>query len=178
MSELSHVARPYAKAIFDLAKEQGDFSEWSGQLKLLSLIASDKSFKALQGNPAISKDQMVELMTGVAGDDLTELGQNLVKLLVRNDRALAISEIGAQYKALKDEAEQVIEAELITASQIGDEQKQAIAKALSTRLGKKVKLEASVDEDLIGGAVVRAGDWVVDGSVRAQLSSLVSAIGH
>lgn len=177
MSELSSLARPYARAIFELARDAGDYSSWSDQLELLGAIADDEAMRNLIGSPTVSEQQLSEIVLGVAGEHLSEQGQNLARLLVHNDRLSAMAEIREQFQAMRDEAEQVIEARLITASEVDEAQKQSIENALSKRLGKQIKLDTEVDESLIGGAVVRAGDWVVDGSVKAQLQDLVHAIG-
>ncbi len=176
MSDLSHIARPYAKAVFDLARDAKDYSTWSEQLALLAAIASDGDLLSAIQNPAVSKEQQVELFVSVAGDKLNAEGQNLVKLLAQNDRLNILASMNEQFIELRDEAEQVIEAQLVTATKIDAKQKSSFEEALSKRLGKQIKLEASVDEEIIGGAVVRAGDWVVDGSVKAQLQKLVGAI--
>ncbi len=177
MSEQSSLARPYAKAIFELARESNDFSNWSDQLDLLSVIASDPDMLNIAKEPAVSESQITDLILDVAGEQFDEQVRNLVKLLVSNDRLAATADINQQFVVMRDEAEQVIEAQLITASEVDESQKQKIEAALSSRLGKQIKLEALVDKSLIGGAVVRAGDWVVDGSVKAQLQDLVGAIG-
>ena len=177
MSEQSSLARPYAKAIFELARESNDFSKWSDQLDILSVIASDPEMLNIAKEPAVSESQITDLILDVAGEQFDDQACNLVKLLVSNDRLAAAADINQQFVVMRDEAEQVIEAQLITASEVDESQKQKIEAALSSRLGKQIKLEALVDESLIGGAVVRAGDWVVDGSVKAQLQDLVGAIG-
>ncbi len=177
MSELSGLARPYAKAIFELARESKDYAKWSDQLTLLGAIAADPDMKNIIQDPAVSDTQLTDLVLDVAGEGFDDEARNLVKLLVRNGRLGVVEDINQQFVVLRDEAEQVIEAQLITATEVDDTQKMAIEKALSSRLGKQIKLETLVDESLIGGAVVRAGDWVVDGSVKAQLQDLVSAIG-
>lgn len=177
MSEQSGLARPYAKAIFELARDSNDYSKWSDQLALLSVIATDPDMLSVAGEPAVSESQITDLILDVAGDQFDEQARSLVKLLVSNDRLAAAADINQQFVVMRDEAEQVIEAQLITASEVDASQKKAIEAALSSRLGKEIKLEALVDESLIGGAVVRAGDWVVDGSVKAQLQDLVGAIG-
>ena len=177
MSELSSLARPYAKAIFELARDAGQYAEWSDQLELLAAIAGDDSMEDLISSPTVSEQQLSEIVLGVAGEQLSEQGQNLARLLVHNGRLSVMPDILEQFQEMRDEAEQVIEARLITASEVDDAQKQSIEEALSKRLGKQIKLDTEVDESLIGGAVVRAGDWVVDGSVKAQLQDLVHAIG-
>ncbi len=177
MSEQISLARPYAKAIFELARDAGEYAQWSDQLELLATIAQDAAMIEVIHNPEVSEQQLAELIIEVGGDQLSEQGRNLIKLLAHNDRLTAVADINQQFLVLRDNAEQVIEAQLITASEVDEVQKQNIETALSSRLGKKIKLEASIDETLIGGAIVRAGDWVVDGSVKAQLQDLVSVIG-
>jgi F-type H+-transporting ATPase subunit delta len=177
MSEQISLARPYAKAIFELARDAGEYAQWSDELEFLSVVTADSNMVALINDPEVSKAQQVELILDVGKDQLSEQGRNLVKLLAHNSRLPVVADINQQFLVLRDEAEQVIEAQLITAAEVDQAQKQSIEAALSARLGKKIKLETSVDESLIGGAVVRAGDWVVDGSVKAQLQDLVSAIG-
>ncbi len=176
MSDLSHIARPYAKAVFDLAHDAKDYATWSDQLALLSSVVADPALIEVIQNPAVSAQQLSDLMLDVCKGKLNTEGENLVKLLVQNDRLGALSDVTEQFLEMRDEAQQVIEAQLVTASKVDEAQMKIFEQALSKRLGKQIKLEASVDEDLIGGAVVRAGDWVVDGSVKAQLQNLVGAI--
>ena len=176
MSDNSNVARPYAKAVFELARDAGDFSGWSDQLAFLSMLSKDAGMIEAVQNPAVSKQQVIDLILDLGKDQLSSEGQNLVKLLIKNDRLAATADITQQFLVLRDEAEQVIEAQLITAAKVNKTQMKSIETALSKRLGKKVKLEAMVDESLIGGAIVRAGDWVVDGSVKTQLQELVGAV--
>lgn len=176
MSDLTNVARPYAQAVFELARDNNDFAGWGDRLDLLAAIASDHTMVELLKNPAFTADQQIKLLLEVCGDKLDPNGINLVKLLVNNDRVNALPEIATVYAEKRAEAESVIEADMITATPIDDAQRQAFASALQSKLGRSVKLNFEVDEDLIGGAVIRAGDWVVDGSVKAQLEQLVGAV--
>ncbi len=177
MSELSQVARPYAKAVFDLAKDAKDYTKWTDQLAFLQAIMADEQLVQVLEDPNISNEQAGELVLSIGKGKLDKEGQNLVKLMAKNERLAAMNDVNQQFLEMRDNAEQVIEAQLITATKVDAEQKIAFEAALSRRLGKKIKLESQVDKDLIGGAVVRAGDWVVDGSVKAQLQDLVGAIG-
>ena len=177
MSDLSNIARPYAQAIFDLAKEQDNLSGWESMLDLLAAVAEDKQLQKLIHDPRVSDNDLESLMLGVCGDRLNPEATNLVKLLIKNGRVPALPEISSNYAEQKAEAERVVEAKMVTASQIDASQQQAFIDALENKLGRTVKLEFDVDDALIGGAVIRAGDWVVDGSVRAQLEQLVGAIG-
>lgn len=176
MPENISLARPYAKAIFELARATKDYSQWSDQLAFLSAVANDTQMRTMLDNPALSQQQTTDLLLSVVNNKIDKQGENLCKLLVQNNRISTLPDIHSQFILLRDEAQQTINAQLITAVSIDDAQTKNIANALSKRLGKEIKLEASVDESLIGGAIVRAGDWVVDGSVKTQLHNLVGAI--
>ncbi len=177
MSAQSNIARPYAQAIFELAQEQKDLSGWDDQLQLLAAVSSDAALIRLTKDPAVSPAQLADLIIDVCGKKLNEGGKNLVKLLVRNDRVVEMGDIAEAFAARKADAEKVISAEMTTAAAIDEKQQKQFADALQSKLGRTVNLDFDVDEDLIGGAVIRAGDWVVDGSVKAQLEQLVSTLG-
>ena len=180
MTESSNIARPYARAVFELAQRQDDLAGWGGRLEVLAAIAADPRVVKFAGNPRTSAAQLRELILAVAADKLAEpLGEqvvNLVKLLAHNGRIGILPEIARAYATRRFEAERVIEAEMITAVKIDRRQREQFTAALQTKLGRRVKLQFEVDRELVGGAVVRAGDWVVDGSVRAQLEQLVGAL--
>ena len=176
MADLTNLARPYAQAVFELAQNAGDLAGWSSKLDALAAIAADATMQDLLKNPAFTDDRQVGLLTEIAGDGLGSEGVNLVKLLVKNGRVNALPAIAELYAEKRAEAEKVVEADMITATAIDEGQQKAFADALQSKLGRSVKLNFSVDEDLIGGAVIRAGDWVIDGSVKAQLEQLVGAV--
>ena len=180
MTESSNIARPYAQALFELAQEKKDLAGWAEQLQLLAAVASDASVIDLTRNPRISSAQLAELIINVCGDvcgdKLNDGGKNLVKLLARNGRVNAMGDIAQAYAAHKAEAEKVVAANMVTAAPINKHQQKQFAEVLQSKLGRSVNLEFEVDEELIGGAVIRAGDWVVDGSVKAQLEQLVGAL--
>ena len=178
MTESSNIARPYARAVFELAAQQKDLAGWSARLDLLVAIAANADVVRLAGNPRVSAAQLEELILGVAAaaDKLNEQAVNLVKLLVSNGRIGVLPEIARAYAALRAEAENTVAAEIITAAEIDARQREQFTTALQGKLGRKVELTFAVDRELVGGAVVRAGDWVVDGSVRAQLEQLVGAL--
>ena len=178
MTESSNIARPYARAVFELAAQQKDLAGWSARLDLLAVIAANADVVRLAGNPRVSAGQLEELILGVAAaaDKLNEQTVNLVKLLVSNGRIGVLPEIARAYAALRAEAENTVAAEIITAAEIDARQRKQFTTALQAKLGRTVKLEFAVDRELVGGAVVRAGDWVVDGSVRGQLEQLAGAL--
>ncbi|MFQ5470839.1 MAG: F0F1 ATP synthase subunit delta [Gammaproteobacteria bacterium] len=178
MAEKSTIARPYAQAVFDLANKQGDLAGWSDMLQLLTLVAQDENMNGLIGNPRVGKDRLTDLFIDVCGDKLNDSGKNFIKVLSQNDRMELIPEITAIYEVYRAEAEKVIQAEIISAFEVSEEQKQSIAAALTKRLGREVSVECTVDKSLVGGAVIRAGDIVIDGSVTGQLEKLASVLSH
>lgn len=174
----SNIARPYAQALFELAQAEKDLAGWAEQLQLLAAVAGDASVLDLTRNPRVSSAQLAELIGDVCGDKLNAGGKNLVSLLARNGRVSAAGDIAQAFNARKAEAEKVVTANMVTATPINQSQQKQFADALQSRLGRSVNLEFEVDQALIGGAVVRTGDWVVDGSVKAQLEQLVGALNN
>jgi len=172
MAEKSTIARPYAEAVFQLAQSSGQLKEWSGILQTIAIIAADAEMQRIFGNTSVTKSQVADLVMDVAGKALTEQGSNLVKLLAENRRLNVMTEIAEQFEALKAEAEKTVEAEVVAASEVSQAQQAEIAAKLKARLGCEVSLKCSVDESLMGGAIIKAGDLVIDGSVSGQLNKL------
>jgi len=178
MAEKITIARPYAKAAFELANGEGKLGEWSEMLELLSAIAADADFSALANNPNVADEKVAETLLGVMDKGLVAGGENLVKLLVENKRLNVMPEIAEMFGLLRAEAEKTIDAEVISAFEVGSAEQDKIKLALKNRLGREVTLTCKIDESLIGGAIVRAGDLVVDGSVVGQLKGLASAMSR
>lgn len=173
----SNIARPYAQAVFELAKECGRFDDWSRHLALLSEIAENPDFAPLISDPRINRDQILDVVLEIAGANLDDQAKNFIKILSHYRRLSALPLIASQYESLRAEDEGIIEAELEAAFELDEDQRVSLAEALQNRLGRKVRLSSRVNENLIGGAVVRAGDWVIDGSIRARLNKLSSSLG-
>lgn len=176
MPSLSNVARPYAQAVFDLAREQEDLVGWGGRLECIAAVAGNEALSGVLSTPGIDREQVAKMVIEICGDELGDEGRNLVRLLARNQRLEAAPELLTAFEALRAEAESTVEATVESALPMDEPQQQKLLEALQEHLGRAVKLEFSVNEDLIGGAVVRAGDWVVDASARAQLEQLVGAL--
>ncbi|HEB86769.1 MAG TPA: F0F1 ATP synthase subunit delta [Gammaproteobacteria bacterium] len=176
MAEKSTIARPYAQAAFDLAQEKNDLKTWSDMLQLCAMIVRDEQVSRLIGNPGVSKGALVELILKVAGDNLNTVGRNFIRVLANNGRLNVLSEIESLYEQHRADAERRVDAEVISAFPLSDAQQQALAASLEKRLGREVRLTASTDESLIGGAIVRAGDLVIDGSVTGHLNKLAQAL--
>lgn len=172
MAEKSTIARPYAEAVFQTADAAGQLKEWSDILQTVAMIAADADMQSLIGNTSVNKEQVAQLVIDVAGDVMTDSGSNLVKLLAENRRLDVIAEITEQFETLKAEAEKTVEAEIVSAMEVSVAQQSMIADKLKARLGREVSLKCRVDESLMGGAIIKAGDMVIDGSVSGQLNKL------
>ncbi len=172
MAEKSTIARPYAEAIFQLADSKGQLKEWSDMLQTVALIVADADMHSVIGNTSVNKAQLAQLIIDVAGDVLTDSGRNLIKLLAENRRMDVVAEITAQFETRKAEAEKTVEAEMVSAQEVSAQQQTMIAEKLKVRLGREVSLKCAVDESLMGGAIIKAGDMVIDGSVSGQLNKL------
>ena len=176
MAELSSIARPYAQAVFELAKDSGHYGPWSEALEFLATVAADKDMAALFSNPRVSRQQAADIVIELFDEGVGDEPKNLVRLLAQNRRLLTLSAIAEQYEILRAEAERTIRAELESALSISDGEQHRIAEALKTRLGREVELVVTTNRELVGGAVIRAGDLVIDGSIRARLERLAAAV--
>lgn len=178
MAEKSTIARPYAEAIFALAKEQSELKSWSDMLSLVSAVAGDQQMQGMISNTNVGKSQLADLILDVCGSDTTEQAKNLVKLLAENRRLSLLSEIVSQYEELRAEEEKTIEAEVISAFEVSAAQQKQIADKLKARLGREVSLSCRVDQNLLGGVVIKAGDLVIDGSTLSQIQKLSIELTH
>ncbi len=174
MAELSTLARPYAEAVFRLAKEKNVLAAWSDRLATLAAIAGNEQMQAVIADPNISAARAGELIGSIASAD--DAGKNLLGVLAGNDRLTLLPEIAAQFEVLKAEAEGVLEATIVSAQQMSETQKADLMAALKAKFGRDVEATVEVDESLIGGAVITVGDQVIDGSVKGRLQKMAAAL--
>ncbi len=172
MLENVTIARPYATAVFELAQESQQVAEWSSMLDLLGLLVSDPDMRRLIFNPKVSSEQLQELIFDVYRDGLSDTGRNLVKILVQAERLQYAPQIKQLYEQMRADAEGRLEVEVITAYELDQQQQDSIAGSISARLGKQVNIVTSIDKSLIGGAVIRAGDSIIDASLRGRLTEM------
>lgn len=178
MAEKSTIARPYAVAAFGLAKENDELARWSDMLGFAAIVVTDEAMQDFVNNPKVEQDTLTRLILEVCGEQLNELGKNFIKVLVTNKRLGILPEIAVLYNELRADAEKTVEAEVISAFPLTDAQQGTLIEGLKKRLGRDVTLVSKVDENLLGGAIVRAGDLVIDGSVSGQLSKLETSLLH
>jgi F-type H+-transporting ATPase subunit delta len=176
VSEISTLARPYAEAVFRLAKAHSDLVGWSSRLNALAAIASDAQAAALIADPSVASGRVAGVIVEVAGSDLGELGANLVKVLAENGRLALLPAIAAQYETLKAEAESVVEATITSAQALTQAQIDELAAGLKSKFQRAVTVSVAVDPELIGGAVIAVGDQVIDGSVKGRLQRMQFAL--
>ena len=174
MAELSTLARPYAEAVFRLAREKNVLGEWSERLAMLAAVASDAQMQAVIADPNTSAARAAELIGSIT--DAGEAGKSLLTVLAGNDRLTLLPEISAQYEVLKAEAEGVLEATIVSALEMSEAQKADLMAALKARFGRDVEATVEVDAGLIGGAVITVGDQVIDGSVKGRLQKMAAAL--
>lgn len=170
------LARPYAKAAFEFASSTGQTQGWSKMLNLAAVAVEVPEVQALLSDPRLTTDDKVEAMVRVLGNDADEAFRNYVRTLGENDRLGVLPTVAQLYEDIKAQAEKTLEAEIETAFELSIEQLQTLAAALSKRLDRTVNLQQVVNPALIGGVLIRAGDVVVDGSVRGKLSQLAESL--
>jgi len=177
------VARPYAQAIFEVADAAGALGDWSGSLSIAGALLADKGLVEYLRAPELSDEKRLEFLTGLfdeAGAGMlagkNEKGSNFLKLLLENRRIAVLPEISEHFEALKAKVENSVDAVVTSAAPLNADQEKEIAKSLKERLGREVRITTEIDETLIGGAVIRAGDVVIDGSLRARLEGLANAL--
>jgi F-type H+-transporting ATPase subunit delta len=179
MADFETAARPYARAIFELASADGTLQKWEDQLSAAAMIAVDPEMQSIFERPAILAHERAELFLSVlngAGVDADDELTNLIRLLADNGRLPAIPAIAEIFATLKQEAEGKIEVRVRSAHALTDAQEKKIAESMAKRLGKEVSITSEVDESLIAGAVITAGDLVIDGSASGRMDKLSLAV--
>jgi len=176
VAEPSTIARPYAEAAFRLADAQGKLADWSATLANLSAVAADERVRAAVGDPNISTAKVAGLFLAILSGKISGEAENFVRVLAENGRLEVLAEIRGQYEVLKNEREGVVEAEITSAFDMDPAQLADLVARLEKKTGRKVRARVSVDKSLIGGVKIAIGDQVIDGSARAQLAALETAL--
>lgn len=175
MSELTTIARPYAKAAFELAVEKGTVEAWNEMLFFAGQVTSDEQVQALLGSIA-TETQQSEIIIKLCAEQLNEQGQNLIKLMAENERLAAIPAVAELFAEFKADYDKEIEVDVVSATVLADDAQAKLVAALEKRFARKVKLNCSIDEAIVSGLVIKAGDTVIDGSVRGKLDRLATSL--
>ena len=176
MLEKSTIARPYARAAFELAREDGNAAAWSAGLELLRRIVADARMKRLLGDPRATRERLLAIIDAVAGKRLAAPVREFARVLAAAGRLPYLPQIAQLFEAMLAEAEGRVEARLLSACKLTSAQQKQFAAAIARRLGKEARLSVAVDESLIGGVIIRAGDSVIDASLRGRLRALGNAL--
>ncbi len=178
MAELSTLARPYAKAAFEYANEKGAVDQWAGMLSLLAGLSDFDAVAELISAPDQTPGEKAEKLIAICGDALNEQGANFLRNLADNRRLPLLPEIHVQFNVFQAEQDKTLDVDVVAARAMDQAQKDRLAAALQQRLQRTINIKVSVDTTLIGGAVIRAGDTIIDGSVSGRLARLAEAINQ
>lgn len=170
------IARPYAEAVFEIAKASGKLSDWSSALNALADIVQDAQIADQVANPNVPTETLRDLIFGITGEGLTEPMQNMVRVLATNKRLALLPEVARLFDQLKAIADGLRKIDISSAYAVSADQKKALSSALKKKFGGDVELNVEKDPDLIGGLMIRAGDIVIDGSVRGKLDQLTNEL--
>ena len=176
MAERITIARPYAKALFELALAHGKLDAWSQALALAAAVIGDDRVRKLLTSPHVTTEQLADLVIGICGDTLDAEGKNFIRVLASNRRLGLLPEIAIIFEKLKAEAENAVDVTVTSAAPLNAEQQRQYASAMQKRLRRQVRLHCTVDPALLGGAILRADDLVIDGSLRGRLDRLANEL--
>lgn len=176
MAEVSTIARPYAKAAFEYAQEKGALTQWSDMLARASVVAANSDMRSVLENPSLTSEQKADIFVDVCGADLGGDARNFVYGLAEHKRLVALPMIAEMFEKLKAAKDQAVDVMVTSAFEMTAEQKSKLVETLKNKWQKDVSIETQVDRSLIGGVIIRAGDVVIDSSVRGKLAKVAEAV--
>jgi F-type H+-transporting ATPase subunit delta len=176
MAELSTLARPYARAAFEYARDNTALPIWAEQLQVAAAVTANETVAQVLSNPSLTAEQQAQILRDVCGDSLNAEGKNFVGLLASNKRLPLLPEIFALFEQYKANQEKTIDVTVYSAFEVDEKTQQTLAHVLKTKLERDVNVDAEVDASLLGGVLIRAGDLAIDGSVRGRLNKLSEAM--
>jgi F-type H+-transporting ATPase subunit delta len=178
MAELSTLARPYAKAAFEYALESNQLQAWSKMLTLTAAVSEQDKVAELLASPEATSSELADTFVNLCGDQLDQKAANFIGELAHHKRLSLLPQINEQFEALKALQQQVVDVEVSSAFELDDSQVQTLAGKLKVSLNREVQMHTQVDKDLLGGVLIRAGDLVIDGSVRGKLAKLAEVMNQ
>ena len=176
MAELTTLARPYAEAAYQRAKQTNSVKEWSDVLSFLSVLAQDRDLSAIIDNPRVGRDELTQLLLDIGQGIILDEAKNLLKLLITNGKLNLLPKIAALYEEHKAEDEGYVNVDLYSAYALTKAEQSKYSAMLEKQFNKKVNVVVSVDKSLIGGILAKAGDKVIDGSIRGQIHQLAKRL--
>jgi len=176
MAEKATIARPYARAAFEYAQSQGRLAPWSDALAVAATVVSDEAVVGLLNHPRVTPAQLVEIIADIGGARVDASARNFIATLAQYRRLALLPQIAAMYEVLRADVENLADVQVTSAVALDAAQQQRLAAALKKRLNREVRLHCAVDQSLVGGAIVRCGDLVIDGSVKEKLVRLSASV--
>ena len=176
MAELSTLARPYAKAAFEFAADAGDLQGWSKSLATAGAVAEQSAVVKFLSSPNATAAQQAAAVIDICGDAISVTGQNFIAILSENRRLQLLPQISRQFEIMKANREKAIDVDVVSAYELDAGQQQKLSDALGAKLERNINMQVSFDKSLLGGAVIRAGDTVIDGSIRGRLAKLAESL--
>src|SRR4051812_33359624 len=176
MADRSTIARPYARAAFAEAQADKRLAPWSEAINTGAAVVQDERVKRLLDHPRVTPAELAQLVIDIAGNGLDQDGKNFVQTLAENRRLGYLPEIAEIFDELKDAEEGIVDVTVTSAAPLDQQQQLTLSEALARRLKRQVRLHCETDNTLIGGAVLRAGDLVIDGSLRTRLDRLATEL--
>lgn len=178
MAELSTLARPYARAAFEYALADNALDKWSDMLATAAAVSQQEKVADLLASPDVTSADLARTFTSLLGDVLDKHGDNFIAALAENKRLPLLPQISEQFEELKSQQQQVVDVAVTSAYELNESQQQMLASKLSETLKQEVQMHTEVDKDLLGGVLIRAGDLVIDGSVRGKLAKLAEVMNQ
>lgn len=178
MSNVTTLARPYAKAAFELAIVDNATGRWYEMLALASSLVSDEAMAHLLQSPQVSSKQLAEVLSDIAGESFDSRFRDYLSVLALNKRFTLIPEIAKLYRKLQEEADKLLRVRVVSAFALDEDQAGRLKDALARRYEREILLECDVDRSIIGGAIVYAGGQVIDGSLKDRLSKLSNSLSN
>lgn len=176
MAELNTLARPYARAAFEYACGKDALTEWSLQLATVAAITANSQVKIALASPSLTSEEKAKLVVELAGDALNEAQQRYISVLADNHRLPLLPDIAVQFERLKTEHEKLVDVSISTPFELDEAAVEKLKQSLSSKMARQINVVTSVDNSLLGGVLIRAGDTVIDGSVRGRLNRLAEAM--
>lgn len=176
MAELTTLARPYAKAAFEYARDHDTLDQWSDQLATVAAVSAQETLQKLLANPSRTAEQQVAVLVDVCDNQLSAPVRNFLSVLADNKRLPLLPQIADLFGKFKASHEKSVDVEVVSAFELEDEVTRKLSEALSRKLERTVNVRSTTDASLLGGVLIRAGDLVIDGSVRGRLNKLAAAM--
>ncbi|MDK1023439.1 MAG: F0F1 ATP synthase subunit delta [Gammaproteobacteria bacterium] len=171
-TELTTIARPYARAAFATALDNDRLADWSSMLEVLAAVSCDSTVQSMLENPSLVQDQRAKFLIDICGDQIDDMGKNFLSLLAEYKRISLLPEVYHLYELLKANHEKTVEVEVISAYEFSEKDKNRLTDTLRSKLKRKVNITSRVDSSLIGGLIVRTEDSVIDNTIRGRLAKL------